>query len=695
MLKYGLEKLRNVAIIAHGGAGKTSLSEAILFNTGRNTRLGKVNDSTSIMDFEPEEQKRKISISTSFNFYEHDGHQVTLIDTPGFANFVEDTRACLRAADGAVVIVSAISGVKVQTEKVWGFADKFELPRIVFVSKMDRERANFLKAVGDIETVLKTRAAVMQLPLGSEESFKGVVDLMKMKALVYDGDGSGKYKTEDIPADMKDDADKFREKLVETIAEADDELIEKFLDTGELSDEELKRGLREGTLTKKFVPVVCGSALKNIGVKPLLSLINSTFPSPGERGASIATDPKTGDEISRNLNSSEPFSAYVFKTIADPFAGKLSIFKVMSGKLSSDSNVYNSSQDSKERIGQIFALEGKKQKSLGSVEAGEIAAVAKLKVTHTGDTLCDESSQITYPKTEISKPVITFAILPKSKGDEDKLGTGLNKLLEEDYTISVTRDEQTKEALISGMGQVHIEVIVEKLKRKFNVEVELREPKVPYKETIKGSVKVQGKYKKQSGGRGQYGDTWIELEPLKRGGGFEFVDKIVGGVIPKQYIPAVEKGIVGAMSKGVIAGFPVVDVKVTLYDGSHHSVDSSEMAFKVAGSMGFKKGVVQANPVLIEPIVNIDVDVPSDFLGDIIGDLNSRRGKVLGVEPKANSQTVKAQVPMAEVLKYAPDLRSMTGGRGLFTMEASHYEEVPAHLSEKIIAAHKKEAEEA
>jgi elongation factor G len=688
-----MEKLRNVAIIAHGGAGKTTLSEAILFNTGRNTRLGKVDDGTSLMDFEPEEQKRNISISTAFNFYEHNGYQVTLIDTPGFANFVEDTRACLRAAGGAVVIVSAISGVKVQTEKVWAFADDFEIPRVIFVSKMDRERANFLRAVDDIENVLKTNVAVMQLPIGSEDSFRGVIDLMQMKALVYEDNGSGKFKTEDIPADMQDEADKYREKLVESIAEADDELIEKFLETGELSNEELERGLREGVLTRKFVPVVCGSALKNIGIQPLLDLIETSLPSLIHRAPSVGTDPKTGEEITRNWDNTEPFSAYVFKTIADPFAGKLSIFKVMSGQLSSDSNVYNSTKETKERIGQIFALEGKKQKALGSVEAGEIAAVAKLKETQTGDTLCNDSAHIVYSKTEMAKPVITFAIVPKSKGDEDKLSTGLNKLLEEDPTLSVTRDEQTKEALISGMGQVHIEVIVEKLKRKYNVDVELHEPKVPYKETIKGSVKVQGKYKKQSGGRGQYGDTWVELKPLSRGSGFEFVDKIVGGVIPKQYIPAVEKGIYEAMQKGVIAGYPMVDVKAILYDGSHHSVDSSEMAFKVAGSMAFKKAAAEAKPILLEPIVNLDVDVPNDYVGDVIGDLNSRRGKVLGVEPKANSQTVKAQVPMAEVLKYAPDLRSMTGGRGLFTSEFSHYEEVPSSMSDKIVAAHKKDAE--
>jgi elongation factor G len=560
---------------------------------------------------------------------------------------------------------------------------------------MDRERANFLRAVDDIEKVLKTRTVVMQIPIGSEEDFKGVVDLMKMKALIYQNDESGKFKTEDIPAELKDDADKFREKMVEAIAEADDELIEKFLETGELDNDDLDRGLKEGVLTKKFVPIVCGSATKNIGIQPLLSLINKCIPSPDKRQPAIGTDPKTKSEASRNLSGSEPFSAFVFKTIADPFTGKLSIFKVLSGKLSSDSSIYNSSKGSKERIGQIFALEGKKQKSLGSVEAGEIAAVAKLKETQTGDTLCDDSNQIIYPKTDMANPVITFAIVPKSKGDEDKLSTALSRLIEEDPTLKTSRDEQTKEALISGMGQVHIEVIMEKLKRKYNVDVELHEPKVPYKETIKSTVKVQGKYKKQSGGRGQYGDTWIEISPLKGGGGFEFENKIVGGVIPRQYIPAVEKGIVGAMKSGILAGFPVVDLKVKLYDGSHHSVDSSEMAFKIAGSMGFKKGAVQANPVLLEPIVTMEVDVPSDVMGDVIGDLNSRRGRVLGVEPKANSQAVKAQVPMSEVMKYSPDLRSMTGGRGLFTMEFSHYDEVPSHLSEKIIKEHKKEEEEA
>lgn len=694
MLKHGIEKLRNVAVIAHGGAGKTTLCEGILFNTGRNTRLGKVDDGTSIMDFEPEEQKRKISISTSFNFYDHEGYQVTLIDTPGFANFVEDTRACMRVADGAVVIVSAISGVKVQTEKVWEFADDFEVPRVIFVSKMDRERANFMRALNDIETALKTRAVAMQIPIGSEADFKGVIDLLKMKAYVYETNSSGKFKIEDIPADLKDEAVKYREKMVEIIAEADDDLIEKFLSSGELSDDDLDKGLKEGVLTKKFVPVVCGSALHNIGIQPLISLINKCLPSPIEKLVSFGTDPKTGEKISRKTKDSEPFSAFVFKTIADPFAGKLSVFKVKSGVLSSDSSIFNSSKQERERIGQIFALEGKKQKPLGSAQAGEIAAVAKLKDTQTGDTLCDEAHQIVYPATKMANTVITFALTPKSKGDEDKLGTALHKLIEEDPTLSIKRDEQTNEVLISGMGQVHIEVLVEKLKRKYDVDVELHEPKVPYKETIKGTVKLQSKYKKQSGGRGQYADTWLELKPLKRGGGFEFKDSIVGGVIPKQYVPAVEKGVVEAMKRGALAGFPVVDVHVNLYDGSHHSVDSSEMAFKIAGSMGLKKGMIQAKPILLEPVMNMDIDVPSDYLGDIIGDLNSRRGRVLGVEPKANSQTVKAQVPMAEVLKYAPDLRSMTGGRGIFTMEFSHYDEVPPNLAEKIIEDHKHQIEE-
>ncbi len=684
-----LEMKRNVAIIAHSGAGKTTLSDAILFDAGATDRMGRVDDGSSVMDYEPEEIKRKITIDTSLHHYEWSKHRVIIIDTPGFANFLTDTRNALRISGGAVVILSAISGVKVQTEKIWQYADEYEIPRIAFVNKMDRERANFLRAVDDMEKALSVKGIPLQLPIGAEDNFRGVVDLITMKAFTYDDKGSGKFQAGDIPDELKAEADEFRTKLVEAVAETDDILLEKYLEGGELTQEEIYRALREAVITNKFVPVLCGSGLLNIGVQPLMDAINLYLPSPLDKGIVKGKDPKTGEEIERKPSLDEPFSAFIFKTISDPYTGKLSLFRVYSGTLKSDSQVYNPSKGVKERVGQLYMMEGKKQAPVAAASVGDIAAVAKLKETGTGDTLCDEDAQIVFEPFPSVPTALSFAIKPKTKSDEDKVHSALAKLLDEDPVLQYSRDEQTKEFILSGVGQVHLEVAVEKLKRKYGVDVELQTPKVPYKETIRSSVKVQGKYKKQSGGRGQYGDTWLEIEPLPRGKGFEFVDKIVGGVIPRQYIPAVEKGVREAMQEGVLAGYPVVDVRVTLYDGSHHSVDSSELAFKIAGSMGFKKGAAMANPVLLEPIMFMEISVPDENMGDVIGDLNSRRGKVQGVEPKANSQTIKALVPMSEVLTYANDLRSITGGRGMFTMEFSHYEEVPTHLSQKIIAAAK------
>ncbi|MBW1645491.1 MAG: elongation factor G [Deltaproteobacteria bacterium] len=686
MKAYQSDDIRNVAIIAHGGAGKTTLAEAMLFTAKATDRLGSVDQGTSVLDFEPEEIKRNITISSAFHHFDWQGKHINIIDTPGYANFIMDTRACMRVAGGALLIVSAISGVKVQTETVWKYAEDFELPKLVFISKLDRERANFFRAIDEMEKTFKCNPAVLQLPIGIEDSFSGVVDLIKLKAYRYASDQSGKFETIPIPPEMEDDVAAEREKMIERIVEADDDLIEKYLGGEEITEEDIYAALHEGTQTGKFIPVVCGSALKNIGITQLLDLLPICLPSPVERGEVKGFDPKTKEEIIRKATADEPFSGLVFKTVSDPFTGQLSIFRVYSGVLPSDSSCLNANKDKKERIGQLLKMEGSKQKPIEKCIPGDIVAVAKLKETTTWDTLCDEKAPIIYEGLEIPEPIISFSLQPKSKGDEEKLTTALQKLGAEDPTIRINRDPQTKELVISGMGQVHVEVTVDKLKRKFGVDVEMKEPKVPYKETIRGTVKVQGKYKKQSGGRGQYGDTWLEIAPLPRGGGFEFVDNIVGGVVPRQYIPAVEKGILEAMEGGVIAGYPVVDIKVTLYDGSYHSVDSSEMAFKIAASMGFKKGVKDAKPVLLEPIMEMEITVPNDYMGDIIGDLNSRRGKVNGVEPMANSQLIKAHVPMAEVLKYAPDLRSMTGGRGMFTMKFSHYEEVPAHLAEKIIA---------
>jgi elongation factor G len=686
MGKYDTAKLRNLGIVAHGGAGKTSLSEAILFNSGMIDRLGRVDDGSSTMDFEPEEIKRKISITSALDHCEWNGYSIHIVDTPGYGNFIADTRACMRTLDCAVVILSAISGVKAQTEEVWQWANEFEIPRIAFVNKMDRERANFFRAIDDMEKALGARGVAVQIPLGAEENFEGVIDLVKMKAYRYATDFSGKFTEEAIPADYLDEAQRLHDRMVETVAEAYDALTEKFLEVGELSEEEIIDGLRVGTMRNTFTAVLCGSATANIGVSQLLDGICAYLPSPLDRTKAVGIQPKTGHTLERGPDESEPFSALVFKTTSDPYTGKITIFRIYSGVINSDSTVYNSSKDVQERIGQIYELEGKKQKPIKQAVAGDIVAVAKLKETVTGDTLCDENSPIVFEPAKLLQPVISYAIEPKTKNDEDKIHSALHKMIEEEPTLESHRDTQTKELIISGMGQVHLEVIVEKMKRKFGVEVLLKTPKVPYLETIRGTAKVQGKYKKQSGGRGQYGDCWIEMSPQPRGEGYVFEDKIVGGVIPRQYIPAVDKGIQDASLEGFLAGYPVVDFKVALYDGSFHTVDSSEMAFKVAGSMAFKKAMELCKPVLLEPIVNMKITVPDENMGDVIGDLNSRRGKVVGVEPKANSQIIRTVVPMSEVLAYSNDLKSMTSDRGLFSMEFSHYEEVPSHLAQKVIS---------
>ncbi|HEY3275497.1 MAG TPA: elongation factor G [Syntrophorhabdaceae bacterium] len=694
MKKYEPDTIRNAGIFSHGGEGKTSIVEAMLFLSGENTRLGRVDDGTSLMDYEPEEIDRKVTISSSIAAFEWGKNKINFIDTPGDDNFVADAKSCMRVVDGAVIVVGAVSGVQVQTEKVWGYAKEFGIPVVIFLNKMDRERADFDRALAGVQKTFSDASVLaIQLPIGKEENFKGMVDLLAMKAYIFKGDGSGSYDTVAIPAEMADDAASYREKLIETAVETDDEVMERYLNGDEISEEEIEKCLRQGIWTRKIVPVVVGSAAKNIGIPMLLDTIGKYFPPPTFKGEVEGIDPRTKQPVKRKVAADQPFSAFIFKTITDPFAGKLTLFRVYSGEIHPDMTVLNTGTDEKERIGQIFYLVGKKQKSAGFASAGDIAVVAKLKSSGTGDTLCDEKAPIKYEGVVAAPPLISFSLQPKAKGDEDKLNTSLSRLMEEDQTVKYSREEQTKEFILSGMGQVHIEVIVEKLKRKFGVEVELHEPKVPYKETIRGRTKVQGKYKKQSGGKGQYGDTWLELEPLPHGTGFEFVDKVVGGAIPRQYIPAVEKGVVEAMNQGTLAGYPVTDFRITLYDGSYHDVDSSEMAFKIAASMGFKKGLEMCSPTLLEPIMKIEVIVPDEHMGDIMGDLNSRRGKIIGVESKGNNQVVKAAVPMAEMLKYAPDLKSMTGGRGTFTMEFSHYEEVPAHILPKVVEAARKEKE--
>ena len=688
MKGYEAENIRSIAIIGHGSAGKTSLAETIMFDAGVTNRMGTINDGNTVMDFLPEEISRQISTSSATASLEWKENQINIVDTPGYQDFIADALYALVVCEGALLVVGAVSGVRAQTERLYKFAKENNAGMIAFVNKMDRERADFDRAIGEMESTLGANPVLTQLPIGKEASFEGVVDLLTMKACIYSKDGTGNFEEKDIPDQLKGQADEYREKLVEAAADSEDELVEKYLEEGDLTDEEILKGLRTGVVTGDILPVFCGSATLNIGVRKLLDGIQNMMPSPGDRGLITGVDAK-GNETERKVSSDEPFSAFVYKTMADPFAGKLTLFKIISGSLKADTGFLNSTRDTKERFGNVFILNGKKQESVPVVSAGQLAAVAKLKETKTGDTLSDDSAPFVLPNIELPAPALSYAIVPRSKGDEEKVSAALTRLMEEDPSMKTSREEETRESIISGMGQLHLEVTVERLKEKFGVEVDMKVPKVPYKETIKRSTKLQSRYKKQSGGRGQYGDVWLEIEPLSRGSDFEFVNKIVGGVVPRQYIPAVEKGVREAMAEGVLAGYPVTDLKVTLYDGSYHAVDSSEMAFKIAASMGFKKGFLDARPILLEPIVNLNVSVPEDFMGAVIGDLNSRRGKVVGMDPGEGEQIVNAQVPMAEVLTYAPDLRSMTEGRGSFSLSFSHYEETPGHLAEKIVEAAK------
>jgi elongation factor G len=681
MKEYRRENVRNIAIIAHHGAGKTSLAEAMLYLGGATEKLGKTSDNTSVLDFEHEEQNRKMSTNTHVGFCEWNGHLFNIVDTPGFSNFLYETVSALRVVDSAIVIVSGITGVKAQTEKFWELASSLSLPRLLYMNKLDRERANFGNAIADIEKDLGVKPTPLFLPIGEEENFSGVVDLLRMEAYLYEG---GKRKAVPIPEALHDEVVEWRERLVESVAETDDVLLEKYLNGETIDNEALTLGIRNGVLTSKIVPVVVGSATKLYGVDTLLDSVVSYLPSPLDRPGVTMIDPR-GESIIRKPDEKAPLSALVFKTISDPYAGKISILRMFSGTIRPDSYVYNSTKGVKEKIGHLSKLIGKKQYPVPQALAGDIVAAVKLKETLTGDTLCEDGGFLRIPYVDMPNPVISYAIEPKTRTDEDKLMGSLVKIKEEDPTIQFKRDEQTNEFLISGSGQVHIEVVVEKLKSTYGVNVDLKTPKVPYKETIKATAKAEGKYIKQTGGRGQYGDVWLQIEPLPRGEGFVFVDRIVGGVIPKNFIPSVEKGVREAMQKGVLASYPVTDVKVTLFDGKHHPVDSSDIAFQIAGSMGFKKAMEAAKPVLLEPVMKMEIVVPEDSLGEVIGDINARRGKVLGVEPQAGGHVIRAIVPMSEVLSYAPELRSITSGRGIFTMEFSHYDEVPSHQASKII----------
>lgn len=652
-----------MGIIAHGGAGKTSVAEALLFSCGATSRLGKVDDGTSVTDFEPEEIKRKVTISAALAPCEWQDHKINFIDTPGYADFVSDVKSSLRAVDSALVVLCAASGIEVETEKVWQYAKNLNLPRLAFINKMDRENANFNDVLQSMKATFGGNVVAFQIPIGAEANFKGVIDVIKMRAYV----GSGQQAVEsDIPPEYIDEAMLARQALIEAAAETSDDLLTKYLDGQDLTDEELISGLKQGIADAKIFPVLCGSAYKNIGISQLLDTIVK-FTNPP-------------------VINNERFSAMVFKTTADPFVGRLSYIRIFSGSMKPDSVLYNASKDKTERIGSIYTLRGKQQIPLTAAWGGDIAVVAKMQETCTGDTLCDKDKPILFDPIDFPKPMFTMCIEAKNKGDEDKISNALSRLMDEDPTFKVTKNTETKQLLVSGMGELHIDILAERIKRKFGADIVLQKPKIPYRETIRSSVKVEGKHKKQSGGHGQYGHVWLQIDPLP-GGNFEFVDQIFGGAVPRQYIPAVEKGIREAMAGGVLAGYPLVDFKVTLYDGSYHSVDSSEMAFKIASALALRKGALQAKPVLLEPIYSVEVTVPEALMGDIIGDFNSKRGKILGMEPLGNGfGVVKAYVPMAEMFNYAVDLRSMTQGRGSFDYSFAHYDEVPQRIAEAIIA---------
>jgi len=697
MTKYDMSKARNIALVGHGDSGKTSLAEAMLYDSGMINRLGNIEQGNTTTDYDPREIKKGITINSSLAYLNWKDRTINIIDTPGYLDFITDTKSSLRVTDSAIVVICGVSGVEVQTEKVWDFANEYKLPRAIFINKMDRERADFYRVKDMINKIFGSSVISVQLPIGKEENFKGIVDLIKMKALVYKKSAGEKpvFEEQEIPGELKDQVQDYRKELVEAVAEFDDELLMKYLDGETLTDEEITSCLKQGIKERKIIPILCGSATINLGIEPLLDFVCEYLPSTAEMPPVTAKNVKTSSEELVKNSIDSPFSAFVFKTVADPYVGNLTYFRVYSGKLSEDSNIYNSLKGVDNKVGKIYKMQGKNQHSIPAVCAGDIAAVAKLKNTTTGDTLCDKVNPVSFEKIKYPEPIMLLAISPKTKGDEDKLSTAISRIIDEDPTVKVYRDENTGETILAGMGESHLEVIINTMGSKFGVEVEKSTPKVGYKETIRKSIQVEGKYKKQSGGRGQYGHCFLELEPKGRGEGFEFVDKIVGGVIPRQYRPAVEKGIVEAMKKGVLAGYPTIDMKATVYDGSYHPVDSSELAFKVASSMAFKKGAAQADPVLLEPIMDIEVIVLKEYMGDIIGDLNSKRGRIMGMEESSTGkQGIKAKVPQAEIFKYAIDLRSITQGRGTFIVKFSHYEEVPANITQEIIAQAKKEEED-
>ena len=682
-----LDRTRNIVIMAHIDAGKTTTTERILYYTGINYKIGEVHEGTATMDWMVQEQERGITITSAATTCLWRDHRVNIIDTPGHVDFTIEVERSLRVLDGAVGVFCSVGGVEPQTETVWRQADKYQVPRIAFVNKMDRLGADFFRVVQMIRDRLGARAVPLQLPIGGEDKFIGVIDLVRMKAIVWEDESLGaRFRDEAIPEEMASAAAEYREKLIEAVADSDETIMEKYLEGHEISEAELTKAIRSATLAIKIIPVLCGSAFRNKGVQPLLDAVIEYLPSPLDIPPVKGIDPDSQEPDERPAKDDAPFSALAFKIMTDPFVGTLSFFRVYSGSLTAGSSVYNSTKGKRERIGRLLKMHANKREEIKEVYAGDIAAGVGLRTATTGDTLCDENDPIILESIEFPEPVISIAIEPKSKADQERLGLSLQKLAAEDPSFRVRTDEETGQTIISGMGELHLEIIVDRLLREFTVGANVGKPQVAYKETVRKAVEQQGKFIRQTGGRGQYGDVWIKLEPQPPGVGFEFVDAVKGGAIPREYIPAVEKGIKEATENGALAGYPMVDVKVTLFDGSYHDVDSSEIAFKIAGSMAFKEAARKANPVLLEPIMSVEVVVPEDFMGDVIGDLNSRRGKVLGMDTRPAAQAIDARVPLAQMFGYSTDLRSMTQGRATYTMQFSHYEPVPANVAEGIIA---------
>ena len=687
MKVYETKDIRNVGVVGHGDSGKTTLTAGLLFTAGASNRLLRVDEGNTITDFDEEEIQRKITISTAIAVAEWKKTKINILDTPGYNIFINDSRAALTAADAALVLVDGVAGVEVQTEKVWGFTNDFKLPRVVIVNKLDRERADFQRALDSVNENFGRAAVPIQIPIGSEREFSGIVDLVRMKAYTYTLDGDGKGKEGEIPGNLADAAQKAHEALVEIVAEGNDALMEEFFDKGTLEAEQIIEGLKQGVRELRIFPVMCASALHNVGTDLILNFIAENVPSPNEREGIAAK--VNGADATRKVSASGQPSLYVFKTTADPFAGRINFFKVYSGVVKNDANLQNVNKSTSERLAHLSSPQGKTLQPVTELQAGDIGAVAKLKDTLTGDTLAEKGLNIEYPPVKLPEPSIAFAIEAKSRNDEDRMGNAVHRILEEDQSLRFYRDPQTREFLLAGTGQQHVEIVVSRMKKRYAVDVTLKAPKIPYRETIRGFADVQGRHKKQTGGHGQFGDCWIKMEPLARGGNFEFANEIFGGSIPKNFIPAVEKGIVDAAANGYLAGYPMVDFKVTVYDGSYHDVDSSELAFKLAARKAFKAAMQEAKPSLLEPVMNVEIQAPVEYAGDLMGDLNSRRGRIAGMETRGNTQILRAKVPMAEMLNYQSDLTAMTQGRASFSMEFDHYDFLPQLQAEKVIAAAK------